>query len=76
MKNEIVAYKDLYGNWACAFNIAISESNPTADPYEMIDLIKSNYPFLADNQFTVTEREIVVLTNEIAMINPGQDCVI
>ena len=76
MKKELVAYKDLYGNWCCVFNVALSEQNPTDDSASMIEVIKLNYPFLSNNEFYVDGNEIYVSTDEFPMINPGNSCAV
>ena len=74
MKQELVAYRDIYGNWCCVFNVSLSEQTSTKDEMIIIEIIKNNYPFLSNNNFIINEREIFVLTDEFDMINPGIGC--
>lgn len=65
MKKELVAYRDIYGYWACVFNIILSQGKDIVDVNDAINMIKENYPELADDIFLVEETELYVLTDKL-----------
>ena len=71
MKKELVAYKDIYGYWACVFNILLTQGKDIIDSNYAINLIKENYPEIANDQFLIEDTEIYVLTNNL--ITPYND---
>lgn len=60
MKKELIAYKDIYGYWACVYNIILSEGKNISLPEEIIDIVKINYPQVANGSFIIHDTEIYV----------------
>jgi hypothetical protein len=71
MRKELVAYKDTNGFWCCVFNVTYSEGMNITDFNQIVDLIKTHYGFLANDDFTQEDNEIYVLTSVEFVINPG-----
>ena len=74
MKRELVAIKGDGTHWDVVYDVSHSEGKYITDFNQVIEIIKTEYPWLKDCEFEHADMEIFVYTDSTTCVNPGTAC--
>ena len=74
MNRELVAIKGDGIYWDVVYDVSHSQGKNITDSNQVIDIIKTVYPWLKDCEFERVGMEIFAYTDSTTCVNPGTAC--